>query len=177
MPSLRGLVQGWGDMHSSRGLDVITGVLSLAVLIWAATQWRTTAPSQSKLYLAGIATAVLATFLAGYHASSYDMSLLFPVVLLAANTGLYDAELDAISRGPLLLGAGVLLYAPLYFVLMRKGQMNLLAVPVMLLAWGFARAVKVWQPEESVAAPASVFQESRFVRKTGPENGFLERMW
>ena len=159
MPSVRGLVQGWGDMHSSRGLDLLTGVLSLAVLIWAARQWNTNALRRSKVYLAGVSTVFVVTLLAGYHASSYDMSFLFPAVLLAANAGLYDGVLDVTTRRLLLLVAAVLFYAPLYLVLLGKGQLNLLAVPMILLAWGLARAIRTWQSGGSVAASTSFVQE------------------
>jgi hypothetical protein len=155
MSSLRGLIEGWTDsMHSSVSLDLITGLLSLALLIWAARQWNTTAPRGSKVYLAGVSTIFLVTQLAGYHASGYDMSLLFPIVMRAANAGLYDNELDAGTRRPLLLGAAALLFAPLYLLLIRMELVNLLAVGLLLLAWGFARATKIWQTVEPLTPPA-----------------------
>ncbi len=142
MPSLRGLVQGWIDpMHSSRILDLITGLLSLAVLSWAARQWHTTAPRQSKIYRAGVATVFLATLLAGYHAFSYDLSLLCPVVLWAANIGLYDSELDIATRRALLLGAAALMFTPLYLLLIAGARLNLMAGALLLLARGFRKIV------------------------------------
>jgi Glycosyltransferase family 87 len=153
MPSLRGLLQGWGNMHSSRGLDLLIGVLSLILLVWAARQWDTTVPRGSKFYLAGVATMLLIMQLAGYHASGYDMSLLFPVIVWAANAGLYDDELDVTTRRALLLGSAVLLCAPLYLVLIRKGQVNLLALALFVLAWGYARAIRVWQSQRNLSVP------------------------
>jgi hypothetical protein len=160
MPSLRGLVQGWGGMHSSRGLDMLTGVLSLGILIWAARQWNTTVARESKLYLTGVSIIFLATQLAGYHASGYDLSLLLPSVLRAADTGLQDSELDAKTRWALMLGASALLCAPLYLLLIAKAQLNLMAVPVLVLAWGLARAIRRWQPERPIVVPASFFRKS-----------------
>lgn len=156
MPSLRGLVQGWTDpLHPLPRLDWITGVLSLAILLWAARQWHTSAPRSSRIYFAGVATVLLATLLAGYHEFSYDLSLLFPFVLWAAHKGLQDHELDTTTRWTLMLAAGALLYAPLYFLLIAKGQLNLMALPVLWLAWGLARAIKKWQ-SGSADFPASV---------------------
>jgi hypothetical protein len=156
MPSLRGLVQGWTDpLHTSRSLDLITATLALGVLVWASMQWRVTAPRSSKAYSAGIAIAFLGTLLAGYHEFSYDLSLLFPVVLRAAHAGLDDHELDNLTRWTLMLGAAVLLFSPLYLWLIGKGQLNLMAVPALLLAWGLARAARIWQLAETVVAPAN----------------------
>jgi len=47
---LRGLVQGWTDPLSPLAeLDVITGILALALLLWAASQWRTEEPRPSRI--------------------------------------------------------------------------------------------------------------------------------
>jgi hypothetical protein len=156
MPSLRGLVQGWTDpLHTSRSLDLITAMLALGVLVWASMQWRVTAPRSSKVYSGGIAIAFLATLLAGYHEFSYDLSLLYPVVLRTAHAALHDRELDHLTRWTLMLGAAVLLYSPLYLWLIGKAQLNLMAVAVLVLAWGLARAVRIWQLAETVVAPAT----------------------
>jgi len=146
MPSLRGLVQGWGDpMHSSRALDLLTGLISLAVLILASRRWSTAAPSGSKIYMAGISIVFLATLLAGYHAFIYDLSFLVPMVLLAANSGLQDRGLGTPTRGVLLLSAGALLCAPLHLLLIGRGRVNLMAIPVLVLVWGYASAIRMWQ--------------------------------
>jgi len=144
MPSARGLVQGWGAMQSSRAMDLSIGLISLVLLGWTARQWRTDAPRQSRAYLAGIAAVLLATQLTGYHASGYDMSLLFPVVLAAAAAGLHDGELDAITRWVLLSSAILILLAPLYLLLLGLAHAHLLAVPVILLLWGYSRASRTW---------------------------------
>jgi len=151
MPSLRGIVQGWMDpMHSSPILNLVTAVLSVAVLVWAARQWVTTAPRQSKVYLAGFDTVCLAMLLAGYHMFSYDLSLLLPAVLRAAQIGLRDTELDSGVRRVLLLSAGALLLTPLYFLLVGYARVNLMALALLLLAWGLARACRIWQRTEDV---------------------------
>jgi hypothetical protein len=161
MPSLRGLLQGWTDaLHPSPSLVLITGLLSLVVLVWAAAQWRVQAPRPSKIYWAGVAIVFLATLLVGYHEYSYDLSLLLPVVLRSANTGLQNRELDATTRWSLMLGSAALLCAPLYLLLIAKGQLNLIAVPELLLASGLARAIKIWQSAESITGTTSSLQES-----------------
>ncbi len=152
MPSFRGLVEGWTNpAHSSSILDVLTGMVSLAVLIWAARQWDISSPRTSKIYLAGVSMALLAGLLAGYHMFSYDLSLLCPVLLLASASGLKDVELDAVSRKLLLLGAAGLLFAPLYLLLIWKGRLNLMAFFLVVLLWGYSRAIKDWK-----------FQQARF---------------
>jgi len=151
MPSLRGLVQGWMDpMHSSWILNLIAGVLSVAVLIWAAGQWRASESRRSKVYLAGLDAVFLAGLLAAYHMFSYDLTLLLPSVLRAAQTGLDDTVLDRSARWALLLGAGALLLTPLYFLLVGYARVNLMALALLLLAWGLARACRTWQRTEDV---------------------------
>jgi hypothetical protein len=146
MPSLRGLVQGWGDpTHSSPILDMLTGLISLAVLIFASRRWHTAAPRGSKLYTAGISIVFLATLLAGYHAFVYDLSFLVPIALLAANSGLQDRGFSAHTRSALLLGAAALLCAPLHLLLIGKMKVNLMAVAVLVLLWGYASAIRTWQ--------------------------------
>jgi len=148
MPSLRGLVEGWmNPMHSSHVLDIFTAVLSLIVLVGAARQWDTSSPRDSKAYMAGIAVALLAALLAGYHAFSYDLSLLCPVVLLASEAALRDGQLDMSTRRLLLLGAAGLLFAPLYLLLIWKARLNLMAIFPLLLLWGYRKAIKVWQTQ------------------------------
>jgi Glycosyltransferase family 87 len=156
MPSLRGLVQGWTESpHSSFGLNLITGALSLAVLVWASLNWRTSAPRLSKVYFAGMSVALVATLLAGYHEFSYDLSLLLPLVLRAGHASLHDHELKTFTRWILLLGVGALLSLPLYLWLIGKGRLNLMAVPALVLAWGLARSAKEWQQAEIRIASAS----------------------
>src|SRR5262249_9795618 len=95
MPNLRGLLEGWGSpMRSYVALDVGTGILSLLLLIWAASNWHTQALG-SKVYLGGLALALVATVLSGYHTFSYDLSLLCPVVLMSAWISLNDSQLEA----------------------------------------------------------------------------------
>ena len=151
MPSLRGLIEGWmNPMHSSVALDILTGAISLATLVWAARRWDAKSPRSSKIYLAGVSSALLAALLAGYHAFSYDLSLVCPVVLLAAGSALHDADLDASTRRILLLGAGGLLFAPLYLLLMWKARLNLMAIFPILLLWGYGCALKKWTAQAAL---------------------------
>jgi hypothetical protein len=153
MPSLRGLVQGWNDpLHPLPSLDVITGVLAVSLLVWAAWQWPTASPRSSKSYLAGVAVIFLATLLAGYHEFCYDLSLLFPLVLLAARAGLRDAAASATVRWTLVMAAAVLSYPPFFFYLHAKAHLNLIALPLLWLAWGFSRYARVAQFREATAS-------------------------
>jgi len=154
MPSLRGLVEGWMDpMHSSRALDIVTAALSVTVLAWAARRWDSAAPRASKKYLAGLSMALLAAFLAGYHAFSYDLSLLCPIALLALQSALRDEELDSPTRRVLLFGAAGLLFAPLYLLLIWKARLNLMAIFPLLLLWGYSRSIKVWKSRTERSLP------------------------
>jgi hypothetical protein len=157
MPSLRGLVQGWTNpLHPLPVLDLITGVFALALLVWAARQWQTTVPPSSKTYMAGVAVVFLSTLLAGYHEFSYDLSLLLPLVLLAAQTGLRDGELSATTRWTLVLAAAVLSYPPFFVFLHARAQLNLVALPLLWLTWGFSRFVRARRVEEATSLASAV---------------------
>lgn len=152
MPSLRGLVQGWTDpLRPVHGLDWITALLSVAILVWAARQWPSAAPRTAKVYWAGLAVVFLATLLAGYHEFGYDLSLLLPVILLAARSVWEDRELDVPTRRILLTSAAALMFPPLYLLLIITTRLNLMAVAVLGLAWGLARAIKTWTASEASA--------------------------
>ena len=145
MPSLRGLVQGWTDpLHPMAWLDIVTALLAFGMLVWAAWQWDTKAARTSERYRAGMAVAFLSTMLAGYHEFTYDLSSLTPWVLLGViggvGGGLGDTALPRSTRWALVLGAGVLLYPPFFVFLHAKAQLNLVAIPLLLLAWGFSRS-------------------------------------
>src|SRR5258708_254765 len=135
MPSLRGLVQGWTDpLQPIPRLEVITAVLSLAVLVWAARQWHARAARASRTYLGGLAIVFLATLLAGYHEFGYDLSLLFPIALLAASAGWDDGQLDTTTRRALLFGSAALLCPPLYPFLIHPPPLNSMNLPPFPLA-------------------------------------------
>jgi len=154
MPSLRGLVQGWVDpMHPLPVLDVLTALIVLVFLVWAARQWNTEAPRPSSTYSHGMAVVLLAVLLAGYHEFIYDLSLLLPVALVGFLAGWQDSERNPVARWMLLLGAGSLLFPPLYFFLLVKAQLNLMAIPVLLLCGGFARLSNT-PPKTWISVPA-----------------------
>ncbi len=159
MPNLRGLLQGWRSPWSaSLGLDITTGLFSLALVFWVAREWNAAAPRDSRTYSAGLAAAFLGTIVAGYHVFSFDLCLLFPVALLAASLGWHNRELDWTTRVLLLAGAAALLFGPLYLLLTAAARLNLLALVLLWLTWAFLRAIAVWRSEEfmpsQVALPA-----------------------
>ena len=152
MPSIRGLVEGWvSPMHSFPALDILTSALSATLLLWTAMQWRTESPRSSKIYTGGVLACVVAAMLSGYHTFAADLSLLCPVVLLAACAAWRAADLDFATRSTLWLGAGGLLFTPFYLLLIWEKQLNLMVVFPCLLIWGLARATKTWSSIENPA--------------------------
>jgi hypothetical protein len=150
MPSLRGLVQGWTDpLRPLPALDLITLALALALLVWAAWQWPAEAPRQSTVYVAGVGVIFLATLLAGYHEFGYDLSLLLPVLWLATHFGLTDGRVASTTRWTLVATAAVLMYPPFFFFLHAKAHLNLVALPLLALAWGFGRYARELRFEQS----------------------------
>jgi len=147
MPNLRGLMEGWGSpMRSSVVLDVVTGVLSLMLLFWVTRRWDAEAVRSSKVYLGGLVLVLVATVLIGYHTFVYDLSLLCPVLLLSAYTGWKDSQLEPGTRKMLLVGAGALLFAPLYLIALQVfGRLNIMGIFLLVLAVGWGRAVAEWK--------------------------------
>jgi len=123
---LRGLVEGWTDPLDPRhGLDWITCALSIGVLVWAAVNG--TRPRRGpRRSTGGHICRLIATLLAGYHEFGYDLSLLLPIILLAAKLVWDDPALDLPTRRILLSGAVALMFPPLYLVLIVATRLNLM---------------------------------------------------
>jgi alpha-1,2-mannosyltransferase len=140
MPDLRGLIAGLPGHISPAGLDAVTAVLSLVLLIWAAFRWKISGPRQAPGWIAGFAIAVTAAFLSGYHAYIQDMSILLLPILLMSDSLLHGRGEKRRSAAVAACMA-VLFFSPLYLILaLRYPHRNLFALVVL----GFAAAIAWW---------------------------------
>jgi hypothetical protein len=95
---------------------------------------------------AGFSLSIVTTILTSYYANSYDLTLLILPVLILGRRFLQGSE---ISGGPRLLFLGsvaVLMFSPLYWILvLRVDAFYWVALVLLLLAVSLAWTVTIWQ--------------------------------
>ena len=151
MPNLRGLVSTVLTPRSSKLVaDVAIGLLTAALLLLASSNWRVA--STGTLFDLGFSLTLIVTVLVSYHALDYDLSLLFPAVLLLINH-LQNAEpphgwLRLALFGPIF----ILFLSPLYIMVLflRYGHLTWLASVLLLWCWGLASEISRYRlpPEQ-----------------------------
>jgi hypothetical protein len=141
MPNLRGLLTGWAVFHPPpRVLELALALISVGILVWASSCWRSSDLTDTARWDAGFSVALVVTFLVGYHGYNQDMSILLLPVLLAA-----DKTLGAIRGYGTWMKAtvGLMFLTPLYFVLtLRLQHQNLFSIILLCLAGGLAAVAK-----------------------------------
>jgi alpha-1,2-mannosyltransferase len=145
MPNVRGIVAGLPGLGAGSALTaIVTIALSIAVL--AIASWRIHIGRQ--LTLLPFALATVAAILVSYHALTYDLSLLLPVILLVFFTARKDASQEVQVD---------LIVLILLFVISAAGTFGSSATSVLwfalLVGWVF------WK-FGSGHSPAGVFPES-----------------
>jgi len=127
-------------------------VSSAAVLLWVCSNYRRqrhcgASPSPRSVALL-FSQAMIATFLASYHAFTYDLSIfLLPIFLLAGYVSARNSGraglMRAASEDPMML----LLFIPIYVLLCVPFEpMNLAAIALLLWMWGLAHQTTRLQP-------------------------------
>ncbi len=140
VPNLRGLLEGWkmsaGLLHA---FAVLTLILSLVLLAWAIAISRKYFSSQIGLLFA---LATTTSVLVSYHTFLSDLILL--LVPLAASLSFTGSSRLQWSRDlPFLVPAGLLLFTPVYLLLLfRFEHLNLLAMILLLWLYGIQRRIK-----------------------------------
>jgi hypothetical protein len=146
MPNLRGLVSTVLTAPSSKLIaDIGIALLSAALLFFASSNWRLA--STETVFDLGFSLALVVTVLVSYHALDYDLSLLFPAVLLLINH-LQNAEpphdwLRVSLFGPIF----ILFLSPLHIVVLflRYGHLSWLAPILLLWCWGLASEISKYR--------------------------------
>jgi glycosyl transferase family 87 len=131
MPNVRGLVT-WvsADRISPMGALIITVILSIAVLFWAAKAWNASQPMLS------FSLALLASLLVSFHLYIYDLALiLLPVSQIAGEL----ARRGQLSRALTVNVSLCLLFIhPLHLFLLLHGLYAVMSVPIFVLFFNAA---------------------------------------
>jgi Glycosyltransferase family 87 len=140
MPNLRGLISGWSWRLPTGWSNGLIAIASVALLVWAASEWEVSRRENLPLWEGGFSIAVVATFLSSYHAYNQDMSMvLLPAFLL------FDRLLAGREKGwrtkILALCLSLLFFSPLYLILTLHYQHQNLFSLVLL---SFAIAIALW---------------------------------
>lgn len=136
MPNLRGLLEGWSIGPGAVVLAVLTMLSSAMLLLWAATR----RPALDNQHInTGFSLAVVVSVLVGWHTNIHDLVLLILPLLLVLNSTL-SLPPGMKAQWRVLLPAFPLLFSPLWIFLWLGGsRTNLMAIPLLWLAWEIAR--------------------------------------
>lgn len=140
VPNLRGLLEGWkmsaGLLHA---FAVLTLTLSLALLAWAIGISRRYFNSRIGLLFA---LATTTSVLVSYHAFLSDLILL--LIPMAASLSFASCTKLQLSQDlPFLVPAGLLLFTPVYLLLLfRFEHLNLQALVLLLWLYGIQMRIK-----------------------------------
>jgi hypothetical protein len=147
MPNFRGLISGSLAIDSLPQWTIwmLLTILGLGIFFTART-WRIARVRDSRVTAAGFSFAIAVTIVTSYYAYSYDMILLLlPIVLLSPHF-LNPSEINGWPKILFLACAAVLLFSPLYWLLiMRFGQFYWMGLVVALFAVALMKTVKAWQ--------------------------------
>jgi len=138
MPNLRGLLDTFlGARVSPIAMSALFLLLAVTCVLFASAKWKLA--SASGTFDLAFSLAMVISVLVSYHAYAHDLSLLYLPVLLLANYLQSHARAwgwkDIALVGPPLL----LFLSPLEMALQARGQLNLLALVLLLWAGGLVR--------------------------------------
>ena len=147
MPTIHGFVYALlGARIGHAGLNIIVGLLSIALLAWVALRWQAVSrPQQSDLMFAA---AIAASLLSGSHMFTHDFSPLILAMLIGA--GFLSNSRTPLSARVVVRSTLVLFWLfPVYFLFVKWHCLYLMAPALFLLTWGTAQSAKfVEQPAE-----------------------------
>jgi hypothetical protein len=147
MPNFRGLMTGlWGtDFIPGWAVWLLLALLGSGILL-TARAWLISRGEDSRVFAAGFSLALAVTLVTSYYAYSYDMILLLLPITLLGGSFLHRSEIDGWPRSLFLFCAAILLFSPLYWILiMRIGQFYWMALVLLLLSLSLLKTVKQWQ--------------------------------
>lgn len=152
MPNVRGVVSALaGDGVAPH---LLIAVISLALLGWAAWQWKSDV-HKPQLDLS-FALAVVVAIMASYHLMAHDLSLLLLPLLLGAEW-LLRSGATGWTRWLLVAPLALLFFSPMYFLLwFRYQRFSLLFWAILLLAAGLSLALRRGEERQALAASNAV---------------------
>lgn len=151
-PNIRGLIEGFlSGSFPHWATTALIAVISIALFLWAAMQKKAAMGSIAGIRTLVFCQALVVTFLVSYHAFAYDLSvMLLPIGLLLAQFWTEQrqpAKWDSLAfLGPM----AILLFGPVYPILwFRFHALNLMAIVLLIWAWGISRELGRLQAELS----------------------------
>ncbi|HKD01972.1 MAG TPA: glycosyltransferase family 87 protein [Terriglobales bacterium] len=155
MPNLRGFLAALlTGRIPTLVLDGITVVLSLGLVIFGASHYK---PGlKGERFDLAFSLCVVIVVLVSYHSFAYDLCLLLLPVALVTNyvrsRGTIDLPRQILLIGPIF----VLFLGPLHMVLLiHYGQLNVLAILLVLWAWAIGRELALSSLDEEALLPSS----------------------
>jgi hypothetical protein len=138
MPNLRGIVAGLaGDGNWAH---VLIGVLSAALVVWAASKWN--AGGQQTQFDLGFGLTLVVAVIVSYHLMAHDLSVLLLPLLLAGEWLLRERP-RGVARWLTVAGIGILFLSPIYFLLwFRYQRFSAMFWAVALLGAGLSLALR-----------------------------------
>lgn len=148
MPTLHGLLYALlGSRFNGFGLNVVLAIVSIALLIWTAWNWKSSANAANFDLL--FSAAIAASLLSGSHMFTQDFS---PLLLAMLLSGLHLSRLLRTPRVMLAVSLVAFWSFPLYFLFVKWHCMYLMAIAMLAFAWACVHGQKyITQP----SAPAS----------------------
>ncbi|HJS98899.1 MAG TPA: glycosyltransferase family 87 protein [Terriglobales bacterium] len=136
MPNLRGVVAGLaGDGNSAH---LLLGVLSLALVAWAAWKWK--ADGRQPEFGLGFGLTLVVSVIVSYHLMAHDLSVLLLPLLLAAEWLMRERP-QGVAHWLTVTGIGTLFLSPVYFLLwFRYQRFSVMFWAVALLGAGLSLA-------------------------------------
>jgi hypothetical protein len=148
MPNLRGLLTTWvGSAPYPGPIHWALLPAALAAMGYTAWAWKRKSKAGMAALVPGFSLALAATLLTSYYAYCYDMTLLIVPLLLVGGGFLARGEMSPSTRKLLSAAALLLICTPLYWALSLR--LNLLCLPMLLLAAGLILALKATVPATS----------------------------
>jgi Glycosyltransferase family 87 len=139
MANIRGLLASLLPIPSRLASNLVVGVISLALLLFAIgkCKWKTASRVEFDL---SFSLCVIATVLVSYHTLPYDLSLLLLPIVLTIQYLFRNENSQRRSRPLLLIPLFILFFSPLHaFLAMRAGHYNLFALVLLFWCWALSR--------------------------------------
>jgi len=152
MANIRGLLENFLPLTSKPVLAIAVAVISLALVVFAASKSNFKTASRSEFDLS-FSLCVVVTLLASYHTLPYDLSLLLLPIALTIHYLFNNQKIDSRTRLTLIVPFVVLFFSPLHmFLEMRTSRYNLFALVLLWWCWALFKELGRLKQTE---APAS----------------------
>jgi Glycosyltransferase family 87 len=148
MPNLRGLLTAWvGTAPYPGPVHWLLLPVAIVAMVFVARLWRSAMKTGFTGLALGYCLALAVALLTSYYAYSYDITLMAVPALLLGGKFLEQFGLDPRTRWILAAALLLLICTPLYWgLILRLDRAYFLSLPMLLLAIGLIRALRLPRP-------------------------------